>query len=98
MPLILPGIMAGALMSFVTAMNELSSSLVLYVGSTITMPVRIYLSVMDGEYGTASALSTDPAEHDRGGRLCGVPSLRAERERSPLEVGHSDRHEADFIL
>ncbi|MCG7394899.1 iron ABC transporter permease [Microvirga sp. ACRRW] len=57
-PLILPGIMAGALMSFVTAMNELSSSLVLYVGSTITMPVRIYLSVMDGEYGTASALST----------------------------------------
>ncbi|SCZ07346.1 iron(III) transport system permease protein [Microvirga guangxiensis] len=57
-PLIVPGIMAGALMSFVTAMNELSSSLVLYVGSTITMPVRIYLSVMDGEYGTASALST----------------------------------------
>jgi len=57
-PLILPGIMAGALMSFVTAMNELSSSLVLYVGSTITMPVRIYLAVMDGEYGTASALST----------------------------------------
>ena len=57
-PLILPGIMAGALMSFVTAMNELSSSLVLYVGRTITMPVRIYLSVMDGEYGTASALST----------------------------------------
>jgi len=39
-------------------MNALSSSLVLYVGSTITMPVRIYLSVMDGEYGTASALST----------------------------------------
>jgi iron(III) transport system permease protein len=57
-PLIVPGILAGALMSFVTAMNELSSSLVLYVGRTITMPVRIYLSVMDGEYGTASALST----------------------------------------
>jgi ABC-type Fe3+ transport system, permease component len=57
-PLILPGILAGGLMSFVTAMNELSSSLVLYVGRTITMPVRIYLSVMDGEYGTASALST----------------------------------------
>lgn len=57
-PLIVPGILAGGLMSFVTAMNELSSSLVLYVGNTITMPVRIYLSVMDGEYGTASALST----------------------------------------
>lgn len=31
---------------------------VLYVGSTMTMPVKIYLSVLDGEYGTASALST----------------------------------------
>jgi iron(III) transport system permease protein len=57
-PLIGPGILAGALMSLVTAMNELSSSLVLYVGSTMTMPVRIYLAVLDGEYGTASALST----------------------------------------
>jgi iron(III) transport system permease protein len=57
-PLILPGIVAGAMMSFVTAMNELSSSLVLYVGRTMTMPVSIYLLVMDGEYGTASALAT----------------------------------------
>ena len=57
-------------MSLVTAMNELSSSLVLYVGSTMTMPVRIYLAVLDGEYGTASALSTHPAgaDHHRGGR------------------------------
>ena len=30
----------------------------LYVGGTITMPVRTYLSVMDGEYGTASAMAT----------------------------------------
>ncbi|MHB2170059.1 ABC transporter permease [Alsobacter sp. R-9] len=57
-PLIAPGILAGALMSLVTAMNELSSSLVLYVGRTMTMPVRIYLAVLDGEYGIASALST----------------------------------------
>lgn len=56
-PLIAPGIAAGALMSFVTAINELSSSLVLYTGGTITMPVRIYLSVLDGDYGTASALA-----------------------------------------
>ena len=40
MPLIMPGIVAGGLLSFVTAMNELSSSLVLYVGSTMTMPVQ----------------------------------------------------------
>ena len=57
-PLVLPGIVAGATMSFVTAMNELSSSLVLYVGRTVTMPISIYLLVTDGEYGTASALST----------------------------------------
>ena len=57
-PLIAPGILAGALMSLVTAMNELSASLVLYTGGTITMPVRIYLSVLDGEYGAASALAS----------------------------------------
>ncbi len=38
-PLIVPGIIAGGMLSFVTAINELSSSLVLYVGSTMTMPV-----------------------------------------------------------
>jgi iron(III) transport system permease protein len=58
LPLMLPGIFAGALMSFITAINELSSSLILYVGRTMTMPVRIYLSVLDGEFGTAAALST----------------------------------------
>ena len=57
-PLILPGIVAGGMMSLVTAMNELSSSLVLYVGGTVTMPVRIYVAVIDGDYGTAAALST----------------------------------------
>ena len=49
----IPGIVAGALMAFVTAINELSSSIILYVGGTMTMPVRIYLSVLDGEFGTA---------------------------------------------
>ena len=57
-PLMLPGIMAGGMMSFVTAMNELSSSLVLYVSSTVTMPVRIYQAVISGDYGTASALGS----------------------------------------
>jgi iron(III) transport system permease protein len=57
-PLILPGIIAGGMMSLVTAMNELSSSLVLYVGGTVTMPVRIYVAVIDGDYGTAAALAT----------------------------------------
>ncbi len=58
LPLMMPGVVAGAMMSFVTAINELSSSIVLYVGGTVTMPVRIYLSVLDGEFGTAAALSS----------------------------------------
>ena len=58
LPLMIPGIVAGAMMAFVTAINELSSSIILYVGGTMTMPVRIYLSVLDGEFGTAGALST----------------------------------------
>ncbi|MDB5587481.1 MAG: iron transporter permease [Devosia sp.] len=57
-PLIVPGIIAGGMLSFVTAINELSSSLVLYVGRTMTMPVRIYLLILDGDFGTAAALST----------------------------------------
>jgi iron(III) transport system permease protein len=58
LPLMIPGIISGAIMSWVTAVNELSSSIVLYVGKTMTMPVRIYLSVLDGLFGTASALAT----------------------------------------
>lgn len=57
-PLILPGLIVGALMGFITAINELSSTLILYDGGTITMPVQIYLAVLDGEFGLAGALST----------------------------------------
>lgn len=58
LPLIMPGVIAGAMLTFVTAINELSSSLVLYVGATKTMPVSIYLAINNGDYGTAAALST----------------------------------------
>ncbi|GGG83417.1 ABC transporter permease [Salipiger pallidus] len=57
-PLIMPGIIVGSLMSFITAINELSSTLIVYTSSTVTMPVKIYLSVVDGEFGVAAALST----------------------------------------
>ena len=58
LPFIAPGVIAGAMLSFVTAINELSSSLVLYTGATKTMPVQIYLTINDGDYGVAAALST----------------------------------------
>ncbi len=57
-PLMLPGVVAGAMMSFITAINELSSTLLLYTGRTTTMPVRIYSAVLDGEFGIAAAMST----------------------------------------
>ena len=57
-PLMLPGLIAGAMMSFITAINELSSTLLLYTARTTTMPVRIYSAVLDGEFGVAAALST----------------------------------------
>ncbi len=58
LPLMKAGIVSGAIMSWVTSMNELSASIVLYVGKTMTMPIKIYLSVVDGYFGTASAMST----------------------------------------
>jgi iron(III) transport system permease protein len=58
LPLMQSGIISGAIMSWVTSMNELSASILLYVGKTMTMPIKIYLSVVDGYFGTASAMST----------------------------------------
>lgn len=58
LPLMKAGIISGAIMSWVTSMNELSASILLYVGKTMTMPIKIYLSVVDGYFGTASAMST----------------------------------------
>ena len=58
LPLMKAGIISGAIMSWVTSMNELSASILLYVGRTMTMPIKVYLSVLDGFFGTASAMST----------------------------------------
>jgi iron(III) transport system permease protein len=57
-PLIMPGLIVGSLMSFITAINELSGTLIIYDSGTLTMPVKIYLAVLDGEFGLAAALST----------------------------------------
>ncbi len=57
-PLIIPGLIVGSLMGFITAINELSGTLILYDSGTVTMPVQIYLAVLDGEFGLAAAFST----------------------------------------
>ena len=56
--LMIPGIAAGAVLSWISAINEISSSLLLYGPSTMTMPVAIYVRVSQSEYGTAAALGT----------------------------------------
>ena len=56
--LMLPGVLSGAILSWITVINELSSSVILYSGRTRTMSVAIYTEVVRGNYGTAAALST----------------------------------------
>ena len=56
--MMLPGVMSGAILSWITAINELSSSVILFTGSTKTMSVAIYTEVIRASYGTAAALST----------------------------------------
>lgn len=57
-PLILPGIIAGALLTFTTLLQELSTTILLYSPQTRTVPVQIYTQVAEGSLGPASALST----------------------------------------
>lgn len=54
----MPGVLSGAVLSWVTVINELSSTLILYTGRTATMSVAIFSEVMRASYGTAAALST----------------------------------------
>ncbi|NOU98899.1 ABC transporter permease subunit [Paenibacillus sp. LMG 31457] len=56
--MMLPGVFAGAIMSWITVINELCASVILYTGSTKTMSVAIYAEVVKQSYGTAAALSS----------------------------------------
>ena len=56
--IMLPGIMSGAVLSWITCINELSSSIMLYSGKTSTIAVAIYQEVVRMSDGTAAALAT----------------------------------------
>lgn len=56
--LMLPGVLTGAILSWVTVINELSASLILYTGSTKTLSVAVYEQVSRGNYGTAAAIAS----------------------------------------
>lgn len=57
-PMMLPGILSGAILSWITCINELSSSIMLYAGNTSTIAVAIYTEVVRNSYGTAAALAS----------------------------------------
>ncbi|KLV22019.1 iron ABC transporter permease [Niallia circulans] len=57
-PMMLPGIISGAILSWITMLSELSTSILLYTVNTKTMTVAIYTEVIRGNYGIAAALST----------------------------------------
>ncbi|CEN28963.1 MULTISPECIES: ABC transporter permease [Pseudolactococcus] len=57
-PMMLSGIIAGAILSWITMLSELSTSILLYTVNTKTMPVAVYTEVIRGNYGIAAALST----------------------------------------
>ena len=56
--LMAPGILSGAILSWITCINELSSSVMLYSGRTSTIAVAIYTEVVRNSYGTAAALAS----------------------------------------
>ena len=56
--MMLPGVISGAILSWVTIINELSASFMLYTSQTITMSVTVYQYVARTEFGTAGALAS----------------------------------------
>lgn len=56
--MMLPGVASGAILSWITIINELSSSVMLYTASTKTMSVAIYNEVIRASYGPAAALAS----------------------------------------
>ena len=57
-PLMIPGVISGGTLSLISVMNTLSATLILYTGTTVTIPVAIFNCVNNDAYGQAAALST----------------------------------------
>ncbi|MCD8105381.1 MAG: iron ABC transporter permease [Lachnospiraceae bacterium] len=56
--LMLPGVLSGAIISWVTCINELSTSIMLYTGKTATMTVASYTNIVRNSVGTAASLAS----------------------------------------
>jgi len=57
-PMMLNGILSGAIMSWVTLITELSSSVLLYTFRTMTINIAVYVMVAKGSDGRACAMAT----------------------------------------
>jgi len=57
-PIMMPGIIAGGIIMWVTTLAELSSTIVLYYGPWATMTVEIFQRIGSGDFGPASAYAT----------------------------------------
>jgi len=57
-PMMLSGVIAGAILSWITMLSELATSVLLYNVRTRTMTVAIYTEVLRGNFGIAAALAT----------------------------------------
>ncbi|HYF76296.1 MAG TPA: iron ABC transporter permease [Symbiobacteriaceae bacterium] len=57
-PLMLPAALAGAMVSWVSTLSELSSTIMLYTGRTATVSIQIYNQVMNDSFGAAAALGS----------------------------------------
>ena len=58
LPMMMPGVISGAIMSWVMVISELSSSIMLYRASTQTLTVAVYTEVIRDCFGNAAAYST----------------------------------------
>lgn len=56
-PMMMSGVLSGAIMSWVTLISELSSSVILYTSRTQTLTVAIYAEVIRSNFGNAAAYS-----------------------------------------
>lgn len=57
-PMMSSGIVAGAILSWVTMISELSTAMILYTGRTQTLTVAVYTQIIRGNYGIAAAMAS----------------------------------------
>jgi iron(III) transport system permease protein len=85
LPLMLPGVMSGALIAFVSASGEFVASILLYTYRTQPAAVAIYSEYLQHEYGTAAATGTLMMVVVFA--LAGVMSLFTSRRSATWSVG-----------